>query len=279
MSNSSARRPSRSGASTPRPATASGAPPDGRGKQPARVRADRLLSERGLAKSREEARATILAGKVFVGGQRVEKAGQLLASDAELRVTAPPRFVGRGGLKLAGALEAFGLDPHGWVALDIGASTGGFTDCLLQGGAAHVFAVDAGRGQLAEKMRSDPRVTSMERTNARYPFDLPEPVDLIVADVSFISLRLVLPPTLAHLRAGGLALALVKPQFEAGRGEVKRGGVVGDPAVHARTVGGFCVWAVGQGLRLRGIRPSPIEGQSGNREFFVLLHKGRHAGD
>ncbi len=265
MSNTSARKPSRSGRSQqPRPAIPKRVP---------KVRADRLLTERGLVGSREDGHASILAGEVFAGGQRVEKAGQLLLADVELRVASRPRFVGRGGEKLDGAIDALGLDPQGWTALDVGASTGGFTDCLLQRGAVRVYAVDVGRGQLAERLRGDARVVSMERTNARRPFDLPEEVDLLVADVSFISLRLVLPPSLAHLRAGGLGLVLVKPQFEAGRGEVPRGGVVRDPAVHARTVGAFCLWAIGEGLQLLGVRPSPLEGDAGNREFFVLLRK------
>ena len=265
MSNTSARKPSRSGRSRqPRP---------GVSKKVQKVRADLLLTERGLAASREEARASILAGEVFTGTQRVEKAGQLLSADVELRVASRPRFVGRGGEKLDGALDALGLDPKGWTALDVGASTGGFTDCLLQRGAARVYAVDVGRGQLAERLRGDARVVSMERTNARAAFDLPEEVDLLVADVSFISLRLVLPPSLAHLRAGGQALVLVKPQFEAGRREVGRGGVVRDPAVHAKTVGAFCLWAIGEGLQLLGVRPSSLEGEAGNREFFVLLRK------
>ena len=266
MSNTSARKPSRSGRSPqPRP----GVP-----KKVKKVRADLLVTERGLAESREGARASILAGEVFSGTQRVEKAGQLLSADVELRVASRPRFVGRGGEKLDGALDALGLDPRGWTALDVGASTGGFTDCLLQRGATRVYAVDVGRGQLAERLRGDARVVSMERTNARHAFDLPEAVDLLVADVSFISLRLVLPPSLAHLRTGGQALVLVKPQFEAGRREVGRGGVVRDPAVHARTVGAFCLWAIGEGLQLLGVRASPLEGDAGNREFFVLLRKG-----
>ncbi len=265
MSNTSAPKPSRSGPSQP--------PRPGVPKKVSKVRADLLLTERGLAESREDARASILAGEVFTGTQRVEKAGQLLSADIELRVASRRRFVGRGGEKLEGALVALGLDPQGWTALDVGASTGGFTDCLLQRGAARVYAVDVGRGQLADRLRGDARVVSMERTNARETFDLPEAVDLLVADVSFISLRLVLPPSLAHLRAGGQALVLVKPQFEAGRREVGRGGVVRDPAVHARTVGAFCLWAIGEGLQLLGIRPSSLEGDAGNREFFVLLRK------
>ena len=237
------------------------------------ARADQLLVARGLAESRGGAHALILAGDVFAGDRRVEKAGQQLSADADLRLARHPRYVGRGGLKMEGALAGFGLAVRGLLALDVGASTGGFTDCLLQHGAAHVYAVDVGRGQLATKLRDDPRVTSMERTNARHEFDLPEAVDLLVADVAFISLRLVLPPTLRHLKEGGLALVLVKPQFEAGKDEVGRGGVVRDPAVHGRVVGGFCLWAIHSGLQLLGVRPSAVDGEEGNREFFVLLRK------
>ena len=235
------------------------------------MRADQLLVERGLAVSREQARALLLAGEVFSGSQRIERSGQQIRADTPLRVRERPRFVGRGGEKLAGAIAAFGLEVRGLVALDVGASTGGFIDCLLQAGASRVYGVDVGHGQLAAKLRDDSRVVSMEGVNAREPFPLPEPVDLVVADVSFISLRLVLPAALAHLRAGGRALVLVKPQFEAGREQVGRGGVVRDAAVHAQVVGGLCLWAIEQGLRLEGVRPSPIEGGEGNREFFALL--------
>ena len=202
---------------------------------------------------------------------RVEKPGQLLPADAEIRVAERPRYVSRGGDKLAGALADFALDVSGLAALDVGASTGGFTDCLLQAGARRVYAVDVGRAQLAERLRRDDRVHFREGLNARSPFDLPEPVDLVVADVSFISLRLALPSPLLHLRPGGTALVLVKPQFEAGRASVGAGGVVRDPAAHARAVGGFCVWAVGQGLRVLGVRASRLAGEKGNREFFVAL--------
>lgn len=203
----------------------------------------------------------------------MDTAGERVPADASVRVTPAPRYVGRGGDKLAGALAAFGLDVRGLVALDVGAATGGFTDCLMQHGAARVYSVDVGRGQLASKLAADPRVVSMERTNARGPFSLPEPVDLLVADVSFISLRLVLPPSLAHLRPGGAALALVKPQFEVPSALVGSGGVVRDPSVWARAVGGFCVWCIGQGLQLVGVRPSALQGDKGNQEFFVLLRR------
>ena len=240
-------------------------------KSTRKERADQLLVSRGLARSREAARAMILAGEALLPNGRVEKAGQLLPSDAEIRLARRRRFVSRGGDKLAGALEDFGVEVRGLAALDVGASTGGFTDCLLQSGARHVYAVDVGRAQLAEKLRRDERVTFRESLNARTPFELAEAVDLVVADVSFISLRLVLPSALAHLRPGGRALALVKPQFEAGRGQAKARGVVRDPQVHARVVGGFCLWAVERGLRVLGVRASRVAGETGNREFFVLL--------
>lgn len=213
----------------------------------------------------------ILAGAVLLPNGKVEKPGQLLRADAEVRVRERPRFVGRGGEKLAGALEEFRLDVTGLAALDVGASTGGFTDCLLQSGARHVYAVDVGRGQLADRLRRDSRVTLREGLNARNAFDLPEAVDIAAADVSFISLRLVLPSALAHLKPGGLALVLVKPHFEAGRGQVGAGGVVRDGRVHAQVVGRFCLWAVERGLRLLGVRASRLTGAAGNREFFVLL--------
>ena len=240
---------------------------------PAKARVDTLLVVQGHAESRTQAQALVLEGRVYAAERRVEKPGEQLPQDAPLRVQEGQRYVSRGGLKLEHALQELDLDVAGMVVLDVGASTGGFTDCLLQHGARRVYAVDAGYGQLASGLRRDPRVVSIERTNARRPFPLPEPVDLLVADVSFISLRLVLPPSLGHLVTGGDALVLVKPQFEAGRGRVGRGGVVRDPAVHARVVGELCLWAGGQGLRVRGVRASRLEGDAGNREFFVLLHK------
>ena len=237
------------------------------------VRADQAMVAQGIASSESQARSLIMAGRVYAGDQRVETPGAPLPADAVLQLTQVPRYVGRGGEKLAHALEQFGLDMAGLVVLDVGASTGGFTDCLLQRGTRRVYAVDVGRGQLAASLRQDSRVLSMERTNARIPFQLPEPVDLVVADVSFISLRLVLPPVLEHLVHGGAALVLVKPQFEVDKGRVGRGGVVRDPADHAQTVGSFCIWAIGEGLRLLGVRTSIVTGDAGNREFFVLLRK------
>ncbi len=236
-------------------------------------RADVLLAERGLAESREQAQVLIMEGLVFAPSGRVAKASSTLAADVPLEVRGRLPYVSRGGLKLAGALEAFGLAVDGKKALDVGASTGGFTDCLLQRGARHVYAVDVGHGQLHYRLTRDDRVTSMEKTNARHPYALPEPVDLVVIDVSFISLNLVIPPALEHLRGAGHIAALVKPQFEAPREQVGRGGIVRDPKVHAAVLGRMVIWATDQGLRIRGMCPSPILGDKGNREFLLLLQK------
>jgi 23S rRNA (cytidine1920-2'-O)/16S rRNA (cytidine1409-2'-O)-methyltransferase len=247
-------------------------------KKTAKTRADQRLVDEGLANSKEQAKALVLAGEVFSGDRRVEKPGSVISIDAEIHVRERRRFVGRGGEKLKGALDGFGMDVTGYTILDVGSSTGGFTDCLLQAGAVKSYAVDVGRAQLAEKLRNDRRVVVMEQTNARYPIDLPGQVDLVVADVSFISLRLVLPPAIRHLRPGGHVLALVKPQFEAGKEQVGRGGIVRDPLVQAQAVGGFCLWAISgdkvsprAALRLIGVRASVIAGEKGNQEYFVLL--------
>ena len=234
-------------------------------------RIDMVMVERGLAPTREKAQALLMAGSVSVDGRPVTKPGTAVAAEAGIDVRAGPQYVGRGGEKMAGALDALGIDPAGAVVLDVGASTGGFTDCLLQRGAARVYAVDVGRGQLAHKLRQDARVTSFEGVNARYPFELPERADLAVADVSFISLRLALPQMAAHVGPGGRMLVLVKPQFEAERGDVGRGGIVRDVKTRARVVGDFTQWAIAQGHRLRGMAPSPITGGDGNHEYFVLL--------
>jgi 23S rRNA (cytidine1920-2'-O)/16S rRNA (cytidine1409-2'-O)-methyltransferase len=240
----------------------------------ARARLDLLLVQRGLCASRAQAQARIMAGDVLVGDRPVTKAGTPVAEDADLRLRGEGLpYVGRGGLKLAGALDAFGLDPAGWVCFDAGASTGGFTDCLLQRGAARVYAVDVGTNQLHWKLRSDPRVVSMEQVNLRAwdPARIPERCRLLVADVSFISLRLVIPPLLPSLLPGADAVLLVKPQFEAGRDEVGAGGIVRDPATHQRVREE--VWAFFQGtpLRPRGWCDSPILGGEGNREFLLHL--------
>ena len=236
-------------------------------------RLDMLLVRRGLCPSREKARRLIMAGEVFSSGTRLDKASQCLAEDAPLEVRGRERYVGRGGQKLEAALAGFGTDPSGMVCLDVGASTGGFTDCLLQHGAAKVYALDVGHGQLAWSIRSDPRVVAIEHCNARHlqPGDLPENPALAVADVSFISLTLILPPVAGLLTDGGVILALIKPQFELSRSEVGRGGVVRDAALHAAAGEKSRAFAVGLGWGWEGPVPSPIEGADGNREFFCLL--------
>jgi 23S rRNA (cytidine1920-2'-O)/16S rRNA (cytidine1409-2'-O)-methyltransferase len=238
------------------------------------VRLDRLLVDRGLAPSRERAQRLILAGDVLVGDRRATKPGAVVAEDAALRLRAPASaYVSRGGEKLAGALEAFGVAVAGCVALDVGASTGGFTDCLLRRGARRVIAVDVGYGQLAWRLRQDPRVVVLERTNARHldPGVLPEAVDVATIDVSFISLTLVLPAVGRVLRPGGSIIALVKPQFEAGRGQVGKGGVVRDPAVRAAAVARVRQAAAALALEVHGEADSVLPGPKGNREVFLWL--------
>jgi 23S rRNA (cytidine1920-2'-O)/16S rRNA (cytidine1409-2'-O)-methyltransferase len=248
------------------------APPPGRG-QDRRPRADQALVDRGLAESRARAQALILAGKVFSGDRRVEKAGQTIPADAPLEVRGQDHpWVSRGGLKLAYALAHFGLDPAGRVCLDIGASTGGFTDVLLHHGAARVHAVDVGHGQLAWKLRADARVVVHERTNARSltAAHVPDPIGALVCDASFIGLRTVLPAGLALCAPGAWAVALIKPQFEAGPAQVGKGGVVRDPAVHQAvcdTIRGW--WAGVSGWSVLDVTESPITGPEGNREFLI----------
>ena len=238
---------------------------------PTKGRIDLLLVERGLANSLQQAQALLMAGDVTLEGRRVEKAGTLVDIAAEIHIAPAPPFVGRGGLKLAHALQEFHLDVSGSTALDVGASTGGFTDCLLQRGAQRVYALDVGYGQLDQRLRNDPRVVVMERVNARHPFELPEMVDLATVDVSFISLTKLLPSVMEHVRPSRPIVALVKPQFEALRREVGKGGVVRDPAIHAAVLARLIAWVVDHGLRLRGLTPSPLLGSAGNREFFLLL--------
>ena len=238
-----------------------------------RRRADLVLVANGLAESREQAQTLIMEGLVFTPSDRVAKASTLIPETTVLEVRGRIPFVGRGGIKLAHALDRFGIPVDGLQALDVGASTGGFTDCLLQRGAQRVYALDVGHGQLSYRLRQDSRVVVIEHQNARYPFDLPQIVDLVTVDVSFISLSLVLPPSIQHLKAGGFIVALVKPQFEAARKDVGRGGVIKDPVIHAKVLGKTILWAVNQGLRVRDLCPSPILGDAGNREFFLLLQK------
>ena len=239
----------------------------------AKIRADLLLFERGLAESREQAQALIMEGVVYTPTGRVLKAGSTLSADVDLEVKGRLPFVSRGGLKLAHALDEFQLDVSGLIVLDVGASTGGFTDCVLQRDANKVYAVDVGHGQLHYGLRKDERVSVMEKTNARYPFELPELVDLIVMDVSFISIGMVIPEVIRHLKQGHYIVSLVKPQFESQRDQVGRGGVIKEPKVHASVLGKIVNWAVGQDIRVRNICRSPIQGDSGNREFFILLEK------
>ena len=247
----------------------------GAGKQ----RADKLLVDRGLVETRAKAQALIMAGKVYSGDRRIAKAGDLVAEDAALEVKGQDHpWVSRGGLKLAHALTAFCLDPAGAIAADVGASTGGFTDVLLAHGAAKVYAVDVGHGQLAWKLRNDPRVVVLERTNARRltAAEIPEPLDWIVCDASFIGLEVVLPAALALAKPGAIAVALIKPQFEVGPERVGKGGIVRDPALHLEVCERIERWLASQpGWSVVGIAPSPIEGADGNREFLIA---GRYAG-
>lgn len=245
--------------------------------RPPKQRADLLLVALGLAESRARAQALILAGKVFSDTKRVEKAGDLLADGAPLEVRGQDHpWVSRGGLKLAHALAHFGLNPEGRVCLDLGASTGGFTDVLLQHGAAKVYAVDVGHGQLAWKLRQDPRVVVLEKTNARYldASAIPEQIGALVCDASFIGLRTILPAPLALCAPGAFAVALIKPQFEAGPGEVGKGGVVRDAALH-RSVCALIAdwWAALPGWQVLGITESPITGPEGNKEFLIAARR------
>jgi 23S rRNA (cytidine1920-2'-O)/16S rRNA (cytidine1409-2'-O)-methyltransferase len=244
-----------------------------------RTRLDQLLTERGLAGSRAEAQALIHAGSVELDGNRQLKPGQLVGRDASVSVIERPRWASRAGAKLEHALDAFGIDPTGLACLDSGASTGGFTDVLLARGARVVYAVDVGRGQLIQRLRDDPRVVSMERTNLRTLRELPEPIDLATLDLSFISLRLVLPAVKELLTDDGRIVALVKPQFEAGKEDVPRGGVVRDPAVWQRVLEEVMWAAEGDDARLHAFRAirSPILGADGNVEFLVDLR--RQVGD
>ena len=241
-----------------------------------KIRADQLLVARGLAESRTRAQALILAGNVFAGDRRVAKAGDLLADDAELMVKGRDHpWVSRGGIKLDHGLSHFGFDPAGIVALDVGSSTGGFTDVLLSRGAAKVYAVDVGTNQLAWKLRSDPRVMVHEQTNARELSSdiIPELVDMVVCDASFISLAKVLDRALDLAKPGAALVALIKPQFEAGREEVGKGGVVRDPAVHVRVCRQAAEWVGSKGWRVIGIEQSPITGPEGNVEFLLGAKK------
>ncbi|NBS42322.1 MAG: TlyA family RNA methyltransferase [Acetobacteraceae bacterium] len=240
-------------------------------------RADLLLVALGLAESRAKAQALILAGKVFTDAKRVEKAGDLLPEGVPIEVRGQDHpWVSRGGLKLAHALTHFGLNPEGRICIDLGASTGGFTDVLLQHGAARVYAVDVGHGQLAWKLRQDPRVQVLEKTNARYldASMIPEPIGALVCDASFIGLRTILPAPLTLCAPGAFAVALIKPQFEAGPGQVGKGGVVRDPALHHSICAMITDWWAGlAGWQVLGITESPITGPEGNKEFLIAARR------
>ena len=239
-----------------------------------KIRLDRLLTDNGLAPSREQAQRLILAGLVLVNEQKIDKVGALVAQDAVLRVLGQEHpYVGRGGVKLAQALTEFQIDPAGKIALDLGASTGGFTDCLLQHGAQKVYAVDVGYGQLAWKLLHDPRVINRERTNVRAlrPDDFPEAMDIAVIDLSFISLTKILTTLCPLLKPGAEVVALVKPQFEVGKGEVGKGGIVKSPAQHQQVLQHVQTFAAQIGLMVRGVIESPLKGAKGNTEFLMYL--------
>jgi len=240
------------------------------------TRLDVWLAEQGLTESREKAQALVMAGRVRIGGRPATKPGTRVREGDAVEVEPGPAHVGRGALKLRGALEAFGIDATDAVAVDVGASTGGFSETLLDRGARRVYAVDVGRGQLHERLRQDPRVVVLDRTNARSlsPALVPEPCALAVMDVSFISVRKLLEPLLSVLAAGASAVVLVKPQFEVGRRDVGKGGVVRDPALHLQALSEVAGFAQGAGFSVRGACASPVTGATGNREFFLHLVPG-----
>ena len=242
-------------------------------RKPKKQRLDQVMVERGLASGRDRARALVMAREVLVDGQVAHRPAAPVAEDALIEVKTPPPFVSRGGEKLAHALDRSGIDPTGLRCLDVGASTGGFTDCLLQRGAREVVAVDVAYGEIAQKLRDDPRVELRERVNAREMEPLETPADLLVMDVSFISAATVLAAVAPSVRPGGEMLILVKPQFEAGREQVEKGGVVRDPVVHASCIAKVALAAIDLGLRVRGVIRSPLLGPAGNREFFLRLQR------
>ena len=246
-----------------------------RGQMSKKLRLDHLLVEKGLFASREQAQRAIMAGEVKVGTRTAAKPSQLLEPEAAIAVRPARKYVGRGALKLEGALHHFGIDVYGKIALDIGASTGGFTDCLLQRGAAKVYAVDVGRGQLAWRIRNDPLVIVLEKLNARFLSrqHIPDLADLCVIDVSFISLTLILPSAFDLITPSGVILALIKPQFELQRADVGKGGIVRDPELQQRAQDNIVTFATGLGHVVTGIVPSAIKGADGNQEFFACLRK------
>ena len=236
-----------------------------------KTRIDTLMVERGLSESRSQAQRLVMAGQVRLDGQVVYKASQTASRDASIEIIALPKYVSRGGNKLEAGLEAFKIAPLDWICADVGASTGGFTDCLLQAGAKTIYAIDVGKGQLHWRIRNDKRVISLEETNARYLDQLPEPVDLVAIDVSFIPLALILPRAKSWLKSNGVIIALIKPQFEAGRGQVGKGGVVRDRGVHEQVLHTIMAQVRQMGLYPGGLLQSPLKGPKGNIEFLVLL--------
>ena len=243
-----------------------------------KIRVDQLLTDQGLAASRTEAQRLIMAGLVYIGDRAVDKPGQQVADDVELTVKGKEHpFVSRGGMKLQAALDAFALDVNNFLCLDVGASTGGFTDCLLQRGAAKVYAVDVGYGQLAHKLQVDPRVVVLDKTNARNltAAEIPEAPDLIVCDASFISLKTVLPASMDLAKPGAIMVSLIKPQFEVGKDNLGKGGVVRDPAQHEAVCGDIKAWLATSGWTVLGLTDSPITGPAGNKEFLVYAQKAQ----
>jgi 23S rRNA (cytidine1920-2'-O)/16S rRNA (cytidine1409-2'-O)-methyltransferase len=239
-------------------------------------RFDKLLVEKGMVQSRERARALIMEGKVSVEGKRIDKPGTMINAEALLQLQGGDSlYVGRGGEKMEGALRAFGINPEGMIVMDIGASTGGFTDCILQKGAKKVYAVDVGYGQLAWKLQKDLRVVNLERRNTRYlkREEVQEETDLILIDTSFISIEKFLPHLLGFLKEGGSLICLIKPQFEVGKGEVGKGGVVKDKALHEKVINRISTFSQRLGLKVLGITESPLLGPKGNKEFFIYLKK------
>jgi len=239
-------------------------------------RIDKLLMEKGIVESRERARSLIMEGRVIAEGRRIDKPGTRVDVETEFQVQGGQTpYVSRGGIKLEGALRAFGFDPSGMVVMDVGASTGGFTDCVLQKGARKVYAVDVGYGQLAWKLRKDPRVVNLERRNIRYlkREEIEEEVDLILIDTSFISIEKYLPHLLGFLRKGGTIISLIKPQFEVGKGEVGKGGVVKDPGLHQKVIERISQFSRGLGLKVLRVIESSLLGPKGNKEFFIYLKK------
>jgi 23S rRNA (cytidine1920-2'-O)/16S rRNA (cytidine1409-2'-O)-methyltransferase len=239
-------------------------------------RLDKLLVEKGMVQSRERARALILAGRVVVGGRTMDKPGTQVEIEAPLQLRGENQpYVSRGGIKLAGALQAFGIDPKGMVVMDVGASTGGFTDCILQKGAKKVYAVDVGYGQLAWKLQKDPRVINLDRRNIRYlkREEIEEEIDWILIETSFISIEKFLPYLLHFMKKEGFIIALIKPQFEVGKGEVGKGGVVRDVRMHQKVIERISQFSRGLGLTVLGVTESPILGPKGNKEFFIYLRK------